>query len=121
MTDRATPNLPSRDFTVTSRFFTQLSFTETYRDSGWMILERGSITLEFFPYPDLEPSSSSFGCCLRLDDIDAFIQECIDAGVPVAEGGWPRVHLPRIEPSGMRIGALIDPDCSLLRVVAEGG
>lgn len=120
MTNRATPNLPSRDFTATSTFYQQLGFTETYRDSAWMILERGDVTLEFFPFPDLDPSTSSFSCCLRLDDIDGFITVCIDAGVPVADGGWPRVHLPRIEPSGMRIGALIDPDCTLLRVVAEG-
>lgn len=119
MTDRATPNLPSRDFTATSQFFADLGFTEVYRDSGWMILERGTVTLEFFPYPDLEPSTSSFSCCLRLDDIDAFLQVCREAGVPVTDTGWPRIHLPRVQSSGMRIGALVDPDCTLLRLVAN--
>ncbi len=25
------------------------------------------------PYPDLDPATSSFGCCLRLDDLDAMV------------------------------------------------
>ena len=38
-----------------------------------MILQRGGLQLEFFPYPDLDPATSSFGCCLRLDDLDAMV------------------------------------------------
>ncbi len=48
MTDHATPNLPSRDFETTARFYAALGFEESYRDEGWMILERGGLTLEFF-------------------------------------------------------------------------
>ena len=47
MSDAATPNLPSRDFEITSRFFSALGFTETWRDRGRMILKRHSLTLEF--------------------------------------------------------------------------
>ena len=43
------------------------------KDRGWMILQRGGLQLEFFPYPDLDPATSSFGCCLRLDDLDAMV------------------------------------------------
>ena len=71
MTDHATPNIPSRDFSVTSAFYAGLGFVEGWRDAGWMILSRGGVTLEFFPFPDLDPLTSSFGCCLRLDDLDA--------------------------------------------------
>ncbi len=53
MTDHATPNLPSRDFEATSRFYGALGFAETWRDRGWIILRRGGLTLEFFPFPDL--------------------------------------------------------------------
>ena len=118
MTDRATPNLPARDFTGSSGFYARLGFTEEYRDGGWMILRRGGVTLEFFPFPDLDPSSSSFSCCLRLDDVDGFYAVCRAAGLPETTQGWPRIHAPRREPpSGLRIGALIDPDGSLLRLV----
>ena len=49
--DRATPNLPSRDFGETARFYARLGFTESWRDDGWMILNRGELALEFFPLP----------------------------------------------------------------------
>ena len=119
MVDRATPNLPSRDFAVTSDFYARLGFVEEFRDDGWMILTRGSVTLEFFPYSDLDPAASSFGSCLRLDDVDAFFQACVDAGVTQTTRGWPRLHAPRVEASGLRIGALLDPDASLLRLIAN--
>ena len=89
MTDHATPNLPSRDFQATSDFYGKLGFTERYRDGGWMILERGALTLEFFPFPDLVPSESSFGCCLRLDDLHCFYEACTAAGVPEARSAAP--------------------------------
>lgn len=117
MTDRATPNLPSRDFDATEAFYAPLGFERTWRDGGWMILVRGGLTLEFFPHPDLDPLQSAFGCCLRLDDADAFHAVCLAAGVPEARTGQPRVHAPRLEPWGGRVGALIDPDGTLLRLV----
>jgi catechol 2,3-dioxygenase-like lactoylglutathione lyase family enzyme len=115
--DRATPNLPSRDFDVTSRFFSALGFTETWRDSGWMILQRGDLQLEFFPFVDLDPATSSFGSCLRVDDLDGLYAACQSAGVPEQKTGWPRLHPPRLEPWGGRVGALIDPDGSLFRLI----
>ena len=65
MVDRATPNLPSRDFDTTAAFFADLRFATDYRDSGWMILSRGEVSLEFFPFPQLDPATSAFSCCLR--------------------------------------------------------
>jgi catechol 2,3-dioxygenase-like lactoylglutathione lyase family enzyme len=119
MTDRATPNLPSRDLAATAAFYGRLGFSERFRDDGWLILDRGGMTLEFFPYPDLDPAISSFGCCLRLDDVDAFHRTCLDAGLPETTRGFPRVHAPRPESSGLRIGALVDPDGTLLRLVGN--
>jgi hypothetical protein len=67
MSDVATPNLPSRDFEKTSRFCAALGFSDGWRDEGWMILKRGDLTLEFFPHPELDPLTSWFSCCLRLE------------------------------------------------------
>lgn len=117
MADHATPNLPARDFDATVAFYTALDFEEAYRDPGWMILTRGGLTLEFFPHPELDPATSGFSCCLRLDNVDAFFTRCQAAGLPESTRGWPRIHQPRVEESGMRIGALIDLDCNLLRLV----
>ncbi len=121
MVDRATPNLPARDLTATADFYARLGFVQDYRDDGWMILSHGGVSLEFFPFADLDPATSSFGCCLRLDDVDGFFQTCVDAGLPVSHRGWPRLHPPTLEPSGMRIGALIDLDGTLLRLVGNPG
>ena len=117
MVDRATPNLPSRDFDATVAFYAGLGFREGYRDRGWLILERGGLMLEFFPDPDLDPASSAAGCCLRVDDVDELYAACVGAGLPVTHLGWPRLHPPRVEDSGMRIGYIVDPDGNLLRLV----
>ena len=119
MPDTATPNLPSRDLAATSAFYGRLGFAETYRDESWMILGRGEAVLEFFPFPDLDPAESSFGCCLRLDDVDAFYRVCLDTGLPESTRGFPRLHPPRQEASGLRIGALLDPDGTLLRLIGR--
>lgn len=117
MTDHATPNLPSRDFERTALFYGRLGFSEGWRDDGWMILNRGALTLEFFPHPDLDPATSWFSCCLRLHDLDAFYAVCVSAGVPERCWGAPRIQAPDVETSGLRIGALIDPDGTLLRLI----
>lgn len=119
MPDHATPNLPSRNFDVTAAFYAKLGFTQSWRDGGWMILQRGGMTLEFFPYPDLDPATSSFGSCLRMGDVMAFHAEIVASGVPETTTGWPRSHRPQLEPWGGLVGALIDPDGSLLRLVQE--
>jgi hypothetical protein len=119
MVDKATPNLPSRHFDATIGFFRPLVFQPTYRDAHWMILARGSAILEFFPYPDLDPATSSFGSCLRLDDADLFYSACVAAGIAETSVGWPRLHPLRVEPWGGRVGALIDLDGTLLRIISN--
>lgn len=115
--DHTTPNLPSRDFDATANFYAALGFEKGWHDRGWMILKRGGLTLEFFPYPDLDPLESSFGCCLRLDDVPGFYQLCRNAGVPEQSRGIPRIVPPKVEHSGMTIGYMVDPDGTLLRLV----
>ena len=86
-------------------------------DSGWMILRRGGLALEFFPYPDLDPLQSSFGACLRLDELQRFYDAALATGIREAESGMPRLVPPKLQHSGMRIGYLVDPDGSLLHLV----
>jgi hypothetical protein len=72
MPDHATPNLPSRNFAITADFYAKFGFQERFRDEGWMILERAGLVLEFFPYPDLDPATSNFSGCLRLNNVTEF-------------------------------------------------
>ena len=120
MADHATPNLPSRDFEATARFYGAFGFVPTWRDDGWMILRRGGLTLEFFPYPDLDPSTSSFGCCLRLDELERFYAACKEAGLLEKPTGIPRIVPSRVEASGLRIAYMVDLDGSLIRMVQNG-
>lgn len=117
MSDHATPNLPSRDHTNTIDFYGRLGFETSWHDSNWLILERGGLCLEFFRYPDLDAAQSSFSCCLRLDDVYAFYRICLDAGIPEKTTGWPRIHPPKREHSGMIVRYLVDLDGTLLRLV----
>ena len=113
----ATPNLPSRDFDATEEFYRRLGFEEAYRDEGWLILTGSDLMLEFFLYPEVDPRTTSFSCCLRLDDVDAFYETCRGTGIPETDRGWPRLHPPHLEHTGLRIGYLVDPDGTLLRLV----
>lgn len=117
MTDHATPNLPSIDFEITSKFYQSIGFLEGFRDDGWMILRRGQLSLEFFPYHDLNPAESSFSCCLRLDDMAAFHAECRSAKLSDSCWGWPRLSEPQVEDSGLTIAYLVDPNGTLLRLI----
>lgn len=94
MADFATPNLPSRDFDATEAFYGALGFERLFRADYWLILKRGAIWLEFFPWPDLDPARSNFGCCLRLDDLGAMVETCVAAGIVQAERGIPPLPLP---------------------------
>ncbi|WP_416908519.1 MAG: bleomycin resistance protein [Polymorphobacter sp.] len=117
--DHATPNLPSRDFTATADFYARFGFTESWRDSNWMILRRGGVTLEFFRCPELDPAKSWFSCCLRMDDVEALFEDILRSGVPEMTTGWPRLHRPKAAEWGGKIGALIDPDGTLLRLIQD--
>jgi len=121
MPDIATPNLPSRNFDTTQAFYAQFGFECGYKDSGWMILHRGPpgnrVTLEFFPYPDLNPAQSSFSCCIRLDNLSEFMEQLEASDVPLASSGIPRFHAAKLEHSGLTIGYLNDIDGSLIRLI----
>lgn len=117
MSDFSTPNLPSRNFETSAKFYAALGFVSSWRDNGWMIFRRGSLTLEFFHHPSIDPLTSWFSCCLRLDDLDDFYAVCKQAGLPESSTGQPRLHAPQKEAWGGTFAALIDPDGTLIRLI----
>jgi len=119
--DRITANLPSRDFTATAAFYAALGFVTAFRNDGWMILKRGPLEVEFFPWPALDPYASQASACVRVDDLDALYATW--RGVGLSDN--PR-HIPRLtqvspQPGVPRMFALVDGDGSLLRVLENGG
>ncbi len=113
MTDLAIPTLPSRSLTATRDFYAQLGFECDLYDEGYLIAVRGGLELHFFPYPELDPASSSFGAYLRVDDVDALHAAFRSAALPPQ--GIPRLTGVENKPWGLREFALVDLDGSLLR------
>ncbi len=119
MADRTVPNLPSRDLDRTAAFYESFGFVERYRDDRWLILQRGPLGLEFFLHVDVDPYSSGFQCTVRVRDLDELWGAIRSAGVDVATVGFPRLHEPRVEASGLRIGYLVDQDGTQLTLIEE--
>jgi hypothetical protein len=82
-----------------------------------MILSRGMLEIEFFPYPDLDPYQSSFSACVRVARLDDLYRDWQRAGLPAQ--GIPRLTPPKLEPFGLRMFALVDPNGSLLRCIED--
>lgn len=117
MSDRAVPNLPSRDFDVTAEFYGAFGFTPAFRDDDWLILHRDGLELEFFRFPGLEPETSSFRCSVRVDDVDELYARLLAAGVEETDAGRPRLHPVLVQPWGQRVGFLVDPDGTQLQLI----
>ncbi len=117
MTDRAVPNLPSRDFDATVAFYAAFGFEVTYRDDGWLIVERGDAELEFFPHPEVDPASSGFMCSLRVDRLDELYAAIAASGVAEGSVGHPRLHPVVMQPWGQRVGYLVDLDGTQINLI----
>ena len=52
-----------------------------------------------------------------MEDIGTFFDAITASGVPEKTRGWPRTHRPKREAWGGLVGALIDPDGTLIRLV----
>ena len=118
MADRATPNLPSRDLVATSQFYARLGFRETFRDEGWLIVERGPLQIEFFPSAKQSPRQNIASCCIRVSDLDRLHEAFIGAGLPTSNRDVPRISSPVDQPWGFREFAVVDPDGNLLRCLS---
>ena len=78
-----------------------------------MILRRGPLEIEFFPWAELNPWTSVASCCIRVSELDGLYEEFAKAGLPLK--GIPRLTPPADKPWGMREFALVDLNGSLIR------
>lgn len=115
MSDQVTANLPAIDLSTTEAFYSALGFETEYKSDVWMILQRGPLVIEFFPYPDLDPYASSFGACVRVGDVDGLYRDWARASLQTK--GIPRLEAPADMPWGLRAGHLVDTNGSLLRMI----
>lgn len=119
MTDRAVPNLPSRDLVATAAFYAGFGFVERHRDDSWLVVRRGDLQIEFFRKDDLDPRHHDFGCCVRVEDLQELYDAVRRAGVPEKRYGLPSVRAIATQPWGQQMSTLLDPDGNLLRMIAD--
>jgi catechol 2,3-dioxygenase-like lactoylglutathione lyase family enzyme len=114
--DIAIPTLPSRSLNDTLAFYGRLGFDGRIMGAGdsYAILQRGTVELHFFIHSDLLPAESSFGCYIRVLDVESIHRA-------FALGQLPRTGIPRMDaledkPWRMREFAIVDPDGNLVRI-----
>lgn len=117
--DRVTANLPAKDLAATAEFYGRLGFEVAFGDDGWLILLRGELEIEFFPYPDVDKWSSNFSACVRVGDPEALHREWSAVGLPTDSRSIPRITEFFRPGDAPRMFALVDLDGSLLRVMAD--
>ena len=104
----------------TAAFYEALGFTVGFKDDGWMIVNRGKLELEFFPHEEVDPKTSCFSACFRVDDLDALYADFEKVGLPTNCWSTPRIiGPPKTEPFGLRMFALIDLNGSLIRCIGN--
>jgi hypothetical protein len=79
-----------------------------------MILDRGAITLEFFPVA-VDPRTTTGSACVRVDDLNSLYAGFSKAGQLHRFCRTTPGVLPIRESDGLRMFVLIDPDGNLLR------
>lgn len=121
MVDRAVPNLPSRSFEATTAFYGRFGFEVAYDDGGWLILHRGTVVLEFFLWPELDPYSSGYMASIRVADLDELFDAVRAGGVPEVMTGIPRLIPIALREWGQRAGYLIDLDGTQLHLIEDAG
>lgn len=125
MTEKTIPLLPCRAELIPPvvDFYTALGFETTFQQKSpyaYVVVERGSIELQFYGMKEYDPAASHSGCYILTDDVDGLHGE-FRAGLKAAYGKIPTRGLPRMGPLknmsyGVRQFLLTDPTGNSLRV-----
>ena len=86
---------------------------EKYR---YLIIGRGSIELQFWDAPDVDPLTTDASCYIRVDDADALHREWKGVGIQSDPATGSRLMPPVDTDYGIREFALVDQSGNLLRV-----
>nr|WP_298892801.1 hypothetical protein [uncultured Acinetobacter sp.] len=75
MTNYIAANLPAIDFPQTIAFYQKLSFVVHFQSEQWLILQNdqsvdGTLEIEFFPYPNLDPKQSYFSASVWVQNFN---------------------------------------------------
>lgn len=123
MIEKTIPVLPCRSMPETLRFYQALGFEVTYQQrhpSGYAVVQRGDVRLDFFVLPTLDPASSYATCYVLTPDVDALRATFVE-GLRAWLGIVPTSGIPRIGPIeetgyGVRQFVLTDPAGNAVRI-----
>ena len=113
--DRITANLPAANLDATETFYQHLGFETGHKSGDWMIMTRGPLEIEFFPHPEIDPRTSWFSACVRVNDLDGLYAAFGGAGLSADPRAIPRLTPPVRMPDVPRMFALVDCNGSLIR------
>jgi len=112
------PILPARDLRETRKFYENLGFHAAgwwpEQFGGYAILRRGDLSMHFFAFDDVSPTTNYAQCYWRVGDVDALHAEYRKARLPAS--GIPRLEDVEDRDWGMREFAIVDPSGNLVRV-----
>ncbi|MFN0296552.1 bleomycin resistance protein [Acinetobacter albensis] len=112
--DYISANLPAIQLDETRDFYSALGFQCTYFSAEWMILEQGSLKLEFFHHPELEPHASWHSACIRVQDLTALYHTWREVNWSL----FPQARITEIQSlAEIDLFCVIDINGSLLRCI----
>ena len=97
--------------------YSALGFTETWRDRGWMILKRRSLTLEFFRILTLIRWQARLVVAFGWTTWMPSTRFAKTPEFPKGAKGNRGFHPPEAQSWGRRMGAFVDPDGTLVRLI----
>jgi catechol 2,3-dioxygenase-like lactoylglutathione lyase family enzyme len=117
MEEYAVPTLPSRDLHETVAFYERLGFHNAGDPPevwDYAIIRRGTIEVHFYKDVDVDPSTTSAGCFIWVQDVDALYAEWTGSGT-APDSRPDRLTAPADTAYGVRALGLIDPSGNHVR------
>ncbi len=112
--DYISANLPAINLDQTRTFYELLGFKCNYQSESWMIMQRGSLHLEFFLHAQLDPKTSWHSACVRVQALE----KLYETWKPMDWSQHPQASMTEIEyGSEIDLFNLIDVNGSLLRCI----
>ncbi|MFE0688489.1 bleomycin resistance protein [Streptomyces xiamenensis] len=123
MTEKTIPLLTCPAIAPVAEFYTALGFAVTFEQHSpyaYLVVERGTVELQFFGMKNFDPAASLGGCYILTDEVDA-LHEIFRAGLKETYGKVPTRGIPRIGPLkdmayGVRQFLMTDPGGNSIRV-----
>lgn len=110
MLNAVNPKLPMRDKAITLAYYLEeLGFSLVGDYDDYVMVERDTVEIHFFQFPDLDPTTNYGQVYIRTTHIDALYAQWMAAGIAIHPNGPLRA-----KPWGQREFALLDPDNNLL-------